>query len=312
METVYAVISKLVALFMLVLAGYFLRRKNIVSEEFATGISGFLTKVVLPVFFITAMQISFTAEKLHTGIKIYVFSIAMILAATAVGFITATVCGVKGADKGIWIYGCMLPNHAFIGFPVMAVLFGDEGLFYAAFANAALNTIAFSLGVIILGIYVQDSSKKKTLKQLLLTPMNVGTALGIILFLLNVHLPSPVMDSFNMLVDTMSALAMLFVGMVLSKYPLIAMFKGIKNYEVAFVRLILIPIAVYFALTPFKSVLGKTAFGIIVISHALPVGSLVASVAAEYSDDPMSASRYIFISTLLCVITVPLISLLVI
>ena len=163
MTTVYAVIDKLIALFMLVMAGYFLRRKNIVSEGFSSGISGFLTKVVLPVFFVMAMQLEYTPEKFHNGLKVYIFSIILILIATAIGFVTSKICGIKGADRGIWIYSCILPNHAFIGFPVMEVIFGEEGLFYAAFANAALNTIAFSLGVVIVGLYAQDKSKKKSL-----------------------------------------------------------------------------------------------------------------------------------------------------
>ncbi|MBR5467997.1 MAG: AEC family transporter [Firmicutes bacterium] len=313
MATIYAVFDKLVALFMLVMAGYFLRRKNIVSEGFSTGISGFLTKVVLPVFFVMAMQIEFTPEKFQNGLKVYVFSIILILLATAIGFVTASICGVKGADKGVWIYGCMLPNHAFIGFPVMAVVFGEEGLFYAAFANAALNTIAFSLGVVIVGLYAQDKSKKKSLKQLLLTPMNVGTVVGIILFVLDIQLPGPVADSFTMITNTMSAMAMLFVGMVLSKYPIMSMFKGIKNYEITLVRLVIIPVLVYFIMLPFRGgVIDNVAFGILVLSHAVPVGSIVATVAAEYSDDPASASRYIFISTLLCLVSIPLISLLII
>jgi len=313
MTTVYAVIDKLIALFLLVMTGYFLRRKNIVSEGFSSGISGFLTKVVLPVFFVMAMQIDFTPEKFHNGLKVYIFSIILILIATAIGFATATICGVKGADKGIWIYGCMLPNHAFIGFPVMEVIFGEEGLFYAAFANAALNTIAFSLGVVIVGLYAQDKSRKKSLKQLLLTPMNVGTVLGIILFVLDIQLPGPVADSFTMITNTMSALAMLFVGMVLAKYPITSMFKGIKNYEITIVRLIIIPIIVYLVMLPFRgNVIDNVAFGILVLSHAVPVGSIVATVAAEYSDDPMSASRYVFVSTLLCLVSIPLISLLII
>jgi len=276
------------------------------------GISGFLTKVVLPVFFVTAMQLEFTPERFHNGLKVYIFSFVMILISTVVGFISSTVCGVKGADKGIWIYSCMLPNHAFVGFPVMQVLWGEEGMFYAAFSNAAINTLVFSLGVVILGLYVQDNTKKKSLKQLLITPMNIGTLIGIILFLLDIQLPTPIAEGCNMLVNTMSALAMLFVGMVLAKYPLLAMFKGVKNYEITFVRLIVLPLVVFALLKPFGFMLDATAVGVMVISHALPVGSLVATVSAQYSDDPMSASRYIFISTLLCVVTVPFITLLVI
>ena len=312
METIYAVINKLIALFMLVMLGYYIRRKNIVSEKFASETSTFLTKIVLPVFFITTMQISYSPEKLHEGIKIYLFSFVIILLTTVIGFITATLFKIKGADKGIWIYGCMLPNHAFIGFPVMAVLFGEESMFYAAFANAALNTLAFSLGIVIMGLYAQDESKKRSIKELLITPMNVGMVIGIVLFLLDIQLPAPVTESFNMIVNTMSALAMLFVGMVLSKFDIKDLFKGKTNYEITVVRLILIPVCTYFLLLPFRGMLDKVSFGVIVISHALPVGSLVATLAAQYSDNPVSASRYIFTSTLFCVITIPIISLLVI
>lgn len=312
MSTINAVVYKLISLFIIVITGYFLRRKNIVSQEFSAGISGFLTKVVLPVFFVMAMQISFTPERLQTGIKVYIFSLIMVIISMIIGFITATIFGIKGAEKGIWIYSCLLPNHAFIGFPIMEVIFGQEGMFYAVFANTALNTIAFSIGVVIIGIYAQDKSKKKSIKQLLLTPMNIGTIVGIVFFLFKIHLPKPVADSCNMLVDTMSALAMLFVGMVLAEYPFAEMFKGSQIYKMTFVRLILIPLCICIVIEPFNGILDKTAIGIIIISHALPVGSIAATVAAEYSDNPIWASKYIFITTFLCVLTIPLISLLII
>lgn len=53
-------------------------------------------------------------------------------------------------QKGVWRYTLAFPNVAFIGYPVVAALFGSETLFYAAILVLPFNLMTFTLGPLLL------------------------------------------------------------------------------------------------------------------------------------------------------------------
>ena len=121
-------------------------------------------------------------------------------------------------------------------------------------------------------------------------------------------IPKPAM--VNNILTTITAmntpLAMIVSGVYLAQSDLVAMFKNRNTYFVCFVRLVVIQLitVVLFKFLPFGSLELKTA---ILITAACPVGSNVAVFAQAYDKDYHSAVEHVCLSTVLCLVTVPLI-----
>ncbi|WP_317856129.1 AEC family transporter [Chakrabartyella piscis] len=305
MGAVLTVLDKLMIMFMLLVTGYVCRKKQVLSNEFMDGISGFLTKIVIPCFMIDALQIDFTAQLFHDGMVVFVTCIIMHLMGFVVGLLSAKAFSLSKSAKGIWIFSCMFANIGFMGVPVIALIFGGNSVFYCAFASFAFNITAYTLGVVILnGCSEKEDKKAIDFAGLLKAPVNSMTILGLILFVFRIKLPSFIGDSMEMVGSMLSPLAMMYVGTVLGKLSFKEAITEKWAYVLSVFRLVVMPLLAYLILKHF--IHDTLILGVIIIGLSTPVGALCAIIAAEYDADVELASKYIFTTTVLCIFTMPM------
>ena len=83
-----------------------------------------------------------------------------------------------------------------------------------------------------------------------------------------------------------------------------------RVYITAVMRLIVIPLAIYYIGRIF--ITDKMFLNTLVVGAAIPTASFCALFAKEFGGDDVLASKYIFISTLLCLVTIPLVYIIII
>ena len=81
------IINSVLTLFLLIFLGCLLGKKNIVSTDYASGLSNFIVKVTMPATVFNAMQMEYDPELLHRGVEILIFSLVFYAASMALGFI---------------------------------------------------------------------------------------------------------------------------------------------------------------------------------------------------------------------------------
>lgn len=168
MEVFITAVNKLIIIFLLVLIGCFAKKKDIIDDCFIDKFSGFLTKIVVPCFIISSMQLSYTPELLQKGIVVFVTCMIMHIWGMLVGFGTGKLFRVPHMNLGIWVFSCMFANIGFMGVPVISMIFGGNSVFYCAFATAAFNLASYTLGIWIIGRYGDGSHPVEiSLRQLL-------------------------------------------------------------------------------------------------------------------------------------------------
>ncbi|WP_352401024.1 AEC family transporter [Anaerotignum sp.] len=304
MEAVFTVLNKLMIIFFLILIGYGCRKKKIVDDSFMEGIAGFLTRIIIPCFVISSLQIDYTPELFRDGATVFIVCVIMHIWGLIVGWLSFRFLKVPQRAKGIWIFSCMFANIGFMGVPVISMIFGGSSVFYCAFASFAFNITAYTLGVMVLDKCTENSdSSKVNMKQLLKAPVNVATVVGILLFVMNVRLPEPMKDTVDMVGGMLSPLAMIYIGGILGKFDFKETVTEKWAYAVSFFRLIFMPLSSYFILKPF--IHDKLILGVIVVGLSTPIGAFCAILAAEFGADEELASKYIFVTTLLCIFTMP-------
>ena len=126
---------------------------------------------------------------------------------------------------------------------------------------------------------------------------------GIFIYLFDIQLPSVLMDTINSVGSLTAPLSMMMIGSSLAVYPIKDSFTDWRSYVFAFVRLIpfvtmimcrLLHIDAYYA-------------NITIITNAMPVGSMVLMLATQYNANVKIVTRNIVVSTLLSVITIPIV-----
>lgn len=309
MTAFFTVMNKLITLFLYTIVGYAIRKKNVVSEKFESELIKFLMNISLPALVINTFQTSYTPELLKRGAVIYGVSLIVYAVSILIGMGSGKLLKIGQSAMGVWIFAVMFPNHCFMGWPVMSAVFGEDALFYAAFANLGFSTFAYTYGVYIISKYGENKNHKMSLKNMIATPINVSILIGILMFVTHIALPSSIGNAVSGLGNVTTPLAMIYCGMLLTKNKLSEVFGDWRVYAVSVLRLIIIPLLVFVVARMF--ITDTMVLAVLVVGHSMPVAGFCALFAGQYGGDAVLASKFIFVSTLLCIVTIPFMAMLV-
>ena len=103
MSAIFAVVGKLVTLFIYVLVGYVVSKRKMISEGFSAGISRFLLVVTIPCLILSTFETDYTFERLVKAGEVYVISLIIFGASILIGYLTAWIFRISEESKSVWI-----------------------------------------------------------------------------------------------------------------------------------------------------------------------------------------------------------------
>ncbi|TQQ84816.1 AEC family transporter [Peptacetobacter hominis] len=298
------IFTQVAILFIIILVGYFVRRFNMLDDESTSKLSSLVMNIFLPAMIITAMQIDFEAELIPKMLSLFVVSMVMFAVSIIISFIMKLFVKSE-SELGIYQYALVFSNSGFMGYPVVEAVLGSGGIFYAAIFNLPFNFICFTLGVYFLS--KGRPGKKFSLKSMVNSSI-IAVVIGLILFFTKTKLPVFINEPLVLLGNVTTPLSMLVIGSMLAGSSATECFKMPKMYILTFLRLIVIPVAVFIVLKPFN--FDSLVMAIPVVIGAMPSAANTAIMANEYGADVSLASQAVFFTTLFSVVSIPLISVL--
>ncbi|MBR5508418.1 MAG: AEC family transporter [Clostridia bacterium] len=191
-------------------------------------------------------------------------------------------------------------NCGFMGIPLLSAALGAEGVFFGSAYLVVFNIFTWTHG---LGTFL-GSNGKVSFKKVVFSPGIIGIAVSVIIILLNLNLGTTVTSIINGLAGLNTPVAMILLGIYLGESELFRVFKNINLYLVCFLRLILIPLVIIGIM--YVANFDNTFSFSLVLSSACPCAALSAIFASEYGKDSGYASSVVSISTLLSLLTLPL------
>ncbi len=298
-------LNQILVLFMLLLVGFAVKRMILVEASFTKNLSNFLFYIIIPARIIDAMSHDFSVETLvqsgwllATGLSVLIFSYLF-------SILVVNLLKVDPLSRNIYQFAVIFSNFGFMGYPVIEAMFGGVGIFYAAVYNISNYILINSLGIML--IRRREAKRIKIDFSNLINPPIVAVAIGLFLFIFSIELPMPITASIKMIGSPTSALSMMLVGMLLARAKLSKMLTNTSVYIVSFIRLILLPGIVLIVLRLLA--VDSLAIGIAVIITAMPVAANTSILATKYDGNAYLAAQCVFISTLLSIITIPIIAL---
>lgn len=292
----YTILLQIIKMFLMICVGIILYKKKIITTSVITGLSNILLYIATPCIIVNSFLQEYSPEKVPN--LIFVFFMSIIIHILCI-FLSKIVYP-KGDPIDQW--GLIFSNSGFIGIPLVQGVFGDEAVFYLAPFIGIFYVFVWTYG-----IWIMCHDKRQiSIKKLLLNPSIIALVFGILTFFFQINIPSPIHGSISSFAGLNTPLAMIVLGGHLAKGGILEILKNRKAYKVSFFRLFLAPLITAAILSLFPSRWDEVK-NVLLIAESAPIGALSPVFAQKYEEDSTYAAQTVCLSTLLCIITIPII-----
>lgn len=302
MELAYDVGINVIIIFILMAVGFVLQKFNFFTKEGIKQMTNFLLNVVTPCVLIEAYQKEFRTELAYQLLAAALFTV-IILA------ISAVLCKLifkKDPQNRYRIdsFSSIYSNCGFMALPLLAAVLGSDGVFYGSGYLAVFTLFYWTQGV-----YVMTENKKDlSIKKAFMTPGIVGTIIALVFFFTGIKLPYIAKEAVHHLANLNTPIPMVILGTYLANINFKKMPNVLPMLKVCFVRLIFIPVIALGVAYLLR--LDPTVAKAVLISSACPTAAVTTLFATKYNLDADYSSQIVSVSTLLCVVTIPFITVL--
>ena len=300
------IIAALAKTFIIILPGYIITKLGILNTQHTAGMSSLITCVTYPCLVITAMQMEFSMRVLNNCKYVVLIFLCAVVAALVISKLVTMAVKLPQERAGIFAFMLVFGNTGFIGLPVLNGLFGSEAVFYGALCDSSYDLFMFTIGITLIrkGASDHKMNTKETLKGLI-NPCMIGVLIGLTLYVCQISLPEIIAAPVERVGNITSPLAMIVVGSHLARVRIRDLFASGHAWLVVLMKLIVFPLI---ALLIVKLVIGTGSLlaSVIVMQAAMPVAMLSVIFSERYKGDVAFASTGVMLTTLLCLITIPM------
>lgn len=302
MDIAILLADKIVQLTLMVLFGYAIVKTKLLKSEQSFPISVIGLYIISPAMLITAFQIDYSPQIL-SGLSL-AFTMAVVLSGLLIflGWILKKIFNLDNIEHATSIYS----NSGNLIIPIVASLFGNEWVIYSTAFIVVQNILFWShLRILICG------KGNVSIKKMILNMNIIAIILGMVLFIFHIKLPPTIANTLSTLGHMLGPLAMLVAGMLIASIPIKEIITNKRIFLVSFLRLIFIPLIllIVIKLCGFENWVedGQTIAMISFLATTSPAAATATQMAVVYGQDARKASAIYGITTLLCVITMPVI-----
>lgn len=305
MQEITTLAENLFVFLFIIIIGLLIGYKKYVSKEFKDDLTFLLLKVTLPAMIFNAIARPFNGDMMKSGLYTFILALIGFTICFVVGYIFMKVFKVKEERQGIWLMGTTFSNVGFMGFPVIHAMYGENGLFLTSFVNIAFNISFYSIGVFIL----TKGQEQKSIdwKDMFVNNIMFAVLLGLFIYFTQISIPDFARRLVTMVGNMTTPLSMLIIGLTLSEYPLKEIFNQRLQYALSFVRLLAAPLVIILFFKGLPIEVNELMVNVLVILNAMPIAANTTLLAHEYGGDYEFAAKSTTLSTVLSLLTLPLI-----
>ena len=349
-------LQQMIVMFLMMAVGYLCYRKQILTEEVSRKVSAIVVNVANPCMILSSaltdqqMQGKELVQTLAIVVMMYVFLLVM------AQLLPRILC-IQKESRGAYAAMTVFANIGFMGFPVLAAMYGNGALLYGAVFQIPFNILIYTYGVAVLtrkpgacakteqdvnadvdvkaepngktgerqdaqGITAavngmseniengsEQQGKLQGTVEIVKKIFNIGVIACIaamLLYFLQTPVPSFLQAIITNLGNRTAPLSMMIIGASLAQMPLKELFLDKKLLLFSLVKLLLLP-AVWMIMVN-RVAEQEILRGVCLVMMATPAGSMTAMLAQQYGGDYETASRGVALTTVLSVITMPLLA----
>lgn len=296
----------MMTLFAIMIVGYVAGRLGYLGGEFDKKLSSLVINFTCPALILSSAMTGELPDRQLIlpllGISLLTYIILSGVALWLPHFLTR-----KKEDEGVVGFALMFGNVGFMGYPVVASIFDHQAVFYAAVLNVVNTFAVFTIGTILINGDLGEG-KHFQKKVLYSAPMlSAYMAMLIVAFGID-NVPGIISQPLTMIGNITVPAALLIIGSSMSQLSARTMLGDLTVYATTIFRLLLIPVGFYFLC----NAVGFNSYvvNINTVVIAMPVATYGTILCLKYNRDTTLITEVTLITTLLSMITIPLLTIL--
>ena len=294
-----ASLAKMSVVLTAIAAGYLANKLGYLGGEVDRKLTKVILNITMPAMTLgavaTSAELPGTRELINLleGVAAF-YGMALLLA-----MLLPRLIGGTKAQQSVWRFALSFPNVGFIGIPVVTAFFGPEAVIYAVIFMLPFNVLSYALGPVMLSGGFRNFSFRK-----LFTPAVVASVAALVMTLFRLRPPIQVGECLNIVGDITAPLSLMVIGSILAGLPIGRVFASPRLWALTALRLIVLPVLLRLLLQPLG--MEELALSVAIVEMAMPVAANGSMLCMEYGGDMDTMAQATFLTTLLSMVTVPL------
>lgn len=295
--------QNVLSIFMMIFLGFFLAKKGFFTDELAEQFVKIVFNISLPLQMLAGVCENFTKKMLLESSKGILVALISLSLSYIIGIILLSTFCKNRKGRSLYEIFFTFPNTIFLGLPVCISILGNESIPYVLIYNLATTILFWTFGIYRIKKEANTNDHENPIKKIMSPPL-LGFIIGITLLILNIKIPTFILDTFNYIGNITTPLSMFVIGIMLSNID-------IKNHKfnlcyiiILMGKFIILPIITFTILNHID--LSTTLRNTFILESTMPSMSQTAMVAKQYNLEENEASFVVGLSTLLSLIVLPL------
>lgn len=314
------VIGQMCVMLIIILLGYFMFKKQKVSDLSSRQISGLVVNICNPATLICS---AFEPGPKASAVQLLTaFWVTVLLYAVLwlTGILIALIMKVPKEERYQYHFLTMYGNVGFLGIPLVSSVLGSSSLIYVSINCLVFNLLFYITAIPVIqkkaaGKETPHSGQKaafplnrkgfRDIFQKLINAGTVSAVLTIFFYLGNFDVPMVIADTITYAGRATTFLSMFVLGVSIAQMPLKEIFSHKRDYLFVLLRMLVLPILCVLVMKQFIAdplILGSSALLI-----SVPCANLPLMCSREHGLNGDTLARTIILTTLLSVITIPIV-----
>lgn len=313
-------ISSVLEILLVIALGFYLRSKGKLSDDFKTNISFLIMNIALPLSIFVSVLTHLNRGKL-AGLSMGLIYVGIsFLAGYMVAWSIIKIFKIRRGRRGAFINMAVNANTIFIGLPLTIALFGEESMSYFLLYYVANTVSTWAIGVFFISSDdpTEDSrpgkaKRKLNWRKLFPAPL-IGLIVALIWLLTGLPLPNLINNTFTMVGNLVTPLALIYIGIILSDAGLKSIHIDKDTVLGLLARFIIAP-AIMIAVFTFLKYSGNHTSSLesstLIVQSAAPGLAVLPLLVGESHGDVSYATNLVTTSTLMFIIIIPILMVLI-
>ena len=293
--------NQIIQLFIMIFMGFIIVKAKLLKAEDSKILSVIVLYLVIPCVIINAFQVDYTPQT----VKGLLIALAGSVMTQVILLIVVSILGRVFHLNEVEVASIYYSNSGNLIVPIVMFILGKEWVLYGC--------VFMSVQLVFIWTHCKKIISRESTydwRKIVLNINMISIAIGIILFLTRIHLPAIINNTLSAVGSMIGPASMIVTGMLFAGMDFKQIFANKRVYFVSFFRLIIVPVIALFLikcsqLSTFSSN-GNKLMMIVFLAIITPSASTVTQMCQVYGNDSQYASAINVVTTLLAIVTMPL------
>jgi malate permease and related proteins len=292
--------QQIVQLFLMIFMGYLIVKTGLVRDDDSKVLSKIILYLIVPCVIINAFQVDYTTDT----VKGLLIAFAASVMTQVILLVVISVAGKLLHLNEVEVSSVYYSNSGNLIVPIVTFILGQEWVLYGC--------VFMSVQLVFLWTHCKKIISREASydwKKIILNINMLSIFIGVILFFTKIRLPEIIGNTLASVGTMIGPASMIVTGMLFAGMNLKQIFANKRVYFITFLRLIAVPL-IALVLIKFSNLASFSADGnkimlIVFLAIITPSASTVTQMCQVYGNDSRYASAINVMTTLLSIITMP-------